>query len=156
MRTVGRGWRLALSSRSAHEIARRRARLAAVPRARSTSRLPCAEAQTLLGGNELPHIPAEPRIPPPAIAIAVASAVVAIVPYLLDRAILNSTGLQLLKHARCRRGVRCGHREAERNAQRSDRQQLTCHDVVPPSRFQSATPCDGTQRNPRRKRKRAL
>src|SRR5262249_59119385 len=99
------------------------------PRARSTSRLPCAEAQTLLGGNELPHIPAEPRIPPPAIAIAVASAVVAIVPYLLDRAILNSTGLQLLKHARCRRGVRCGHREAERNAQRSDRQQLTCHDV---------------------------
>src|SRR5262245_7208247 len=108
------------------------------PRARSTSRLPCAEVQTLLGGNELPHIPAEPRIPPPAIAIAVASAVVAIVPYLLDSATLNVTGLQLLKHARCRRGVRCGHREAERNAQRSDRQQLTCHDVIPSSRFQSA------------------
>src|SRR5262249_58544793 len=65
------------------------------PRARSTSRLPCAEAQTLLGGNELPHIPAEPRIPPPAIAIAVASSVVAIVPYLLERPILYSNGLSL-------------------------------------------------------------
>src|SRR6516225_9778331 len=91
-----------------------------------------------VSGNELPHVPAEPRIPPPAIAIAVASAVVPVVPYLLERAALDGTALQVLKHVRCRCGVRCGHREAERNAQRSDGQQLTCHDGVPPSRFLSA------------------
>ena len=103
-------------------------------------RLPCAQAEDALGVNELPHVPAEPTIPPP--AIAVASAVVAIVPYLLDRAAFGGSVLQLLKHARCWRCVCCGYRDTERYAQRSDRQQLTSHDSSIP--VSERRPCGGT------------
>ena len=114
-----------------------------------------AEVENPLGGNKLPHIAAEPTILPPAIAVAVVAIASAVVPYLLDRAALDGTGLQRLKHARCRRSVGRGHRETERSAQRSDRQQLSCHDVVPPSPFQSAAYA-ARERDSRRNRKRTL
>ena len=81
-----------------------------------------AEAKTSSERIDLPQIPTEPPILPPAIAIAMMAVVPAVVPYLLDRAGLNRAGLQRLNHARCRRSVRRGHRVAERSAQHRDRQ----------------------------------